>query len=146
LPITSLTRLQGTNKHSTVRMQLYLTVVADTIFPSPVCAASSFTVSTPYEAGRFRVKLVLSNDYPNSPPRAFFLTPVYHPNVGPSMDICVNTLKKDWTPSVTMSHIFQVCVYLSKKLFASRLTVKCNAITHHRTGLPCSPTSYYVAR
>ncbi|KAG5178298.1 ubiquitin-conjugating enzyme E2S [Tribonema minus] len=65
-------------------------------------------VGTPYEGGSFRVKLVLSSDYPSSPPRGFFLTRIYHPNVGPTGDICVNTLKKDWTQAVTMAHIFQV--------------------------------------
>jgi ubiquitin-conjugating enzyme E2 S len=54
------------------------------------------------------VKLVLSEDYPNSPPRGFFLTKIYHPNVAPNGDICVNTLKKDWTPDVTLKHVLQV--------------------------------------
>jgi ubiquitin-conjugating enzyme E2 S len=35
---------------------------------------------TPYAGGKFRVKLVLSEDYPSSPPRGFFLTKIYHPN------------------------------------------------------------------
>ena len=54
------------------------------------------------------MKLVLSQDFPNSPPRGFFLTKIYHPNVGPTGDICVNTLKKDWTATVTLSHVLQV--------------------------------------
>lgn len=54
------------------------------------------------------MKLVLSHDFPNSPPRGFFLTKIYHPNVGPTGDICVNTLKKDWTATVTLSHVLQV--------------------------------------
>lgn len=58
--------------------------------------------------GTFHVKLVLSQDFPNSPPRGFFLTKIYHPNVGPTGDICVNTLKKDWTATVTLSHVLQV--------------------------------------
>lgn len=41
--------------------------------------------------------------------RGFFLTKIYHPNVDMSTGaICVNTLKKDWTPSVTMSHVLSV--------------------------------------
>mmetsp|Transcript_19862 Transcript_19862/g.32658 ORF Transcript_19862/g.32658 Transcript_19862/m.32658 type:complete len:227 (+) Transcript_19862:141-821(+) len=65
-------------------------------------------VGTPYEGGAFRCKLVLSNDFPNSPPRGFFLTKIFHPNVAPNGDICVNTLKRDWKADLGMSHIFQV--------------------------------------
>ncbi|CAN0008169.1 unnamed protein product, partial [Heterosigma akashiwo] len=60
---------------------------------------------TPYEGGMFRVKIVLSEDYPASPPKGYFLTPIFHPNVAEAGDICVNTLKRDWGPKVTMSKI-----------------------------------------
>ena len=46
------------------------------------------------------MKLVLSKDYPVSPPKGFFLTKIFHPNVGPQGEICVNTLKKDWKPDL----------------------------------------------
>jgi ubiquitin-conjugating enzyme E2 S len=55
---------------------------------------------TPYNGGFFRVKLVLSKDYPASPPKGFFLTKIFHPNVGQQGEICVNTLKKDWKPDL----------------------------------------------
>lgn len=54
------------------------------------------------------MKLVIPKEYPNAPPRGFFLTKIYHPNVADNGDICVNTLKKDWTTEVTLKHIFQV--------------------------------------
>ena len=54
------------------------------------------------------MKLVLSSDYPASPPRGFFLTKIYHPNVANNGDICVNTLKKDWSPETTLKHVLQV--------------------------------------
>lgn len=63
---------------------------------------------TPYDGGAFHIKLVLSNDFPHSPPRGFFLTKIYHPNVASNGDICVNTLKRDWTAEVTISHVLQV--------------------------------------
>lgn len=63
---------------------------------------------TPFYGGRFRMKLVLSEDYPNSPPKGYFLTKIYHPNIANNGDICVNTLKRDWNPSVTIKHILQV--------------------------------------
>lgn len=60
---------------------------------------------TPYCGGSFRVKLLLSKDYPVSPPKGFFLTKIFHPNVGPQGEICVNTLKKDWKPDLGIKHI-----------------------------------------
>ena len=69
---------------------------------------------TPYDGGSFHIKLVLSNDFPHSPPRGFFLTKIYHPNVASNGDICVNTLKRDWTAEVTISHVLQVRRRLSR--------------------------------
>jgi len=63
---------------------------------------------TPFHRGRFRMKLILSHDYPNTPPRGYFLTKIYHPNVSSNGDICVNTLKKDWNPTTTLKHVLQV--------------------------------------
>jgi len=60
---------------------------------------------TPYTGGAFRIKLVLSKDYPASPPKGYFLTKIFHPNVGPQGEICVNTLKKDWKPDLGIKHI-----------------------------------------
>jgi ubiquitin-conjugating enzyme E2 S len=35
----------------------------------------------------------------------WFATKIFHPNVGPSGEICVNTLKKDWKSTYGISHI-----------------------------------------
>jgi len=67
---------------------------------------------TPYAGGHFRVKLSMPKDFPHSPPRGYFLTRIFHPNVAPtSGEICVNTLKKDWKPEYGIRHVL--------------LTVKC---------------------
>ena len=65
-------------------------------------------METPYEGGTFQLKLVIGQDYPSAPPKGFFLTRIYHPNVAERGDICVNTLKRDWKESVTLSHILAV--------------------------------------
>lgn len=60
---------------------------------------NNFLVGTPYENGVFRCKIVLTDNFPANPPKGYFLTKIFHPNVAqPSGDICVNTLKKDWNP------------------------------------------------
>lgn len=60
---------------------------------------------TPYAGGMFRVKLALGKDFPQAPPKAFFLTKIFHPNVANSGEICVNTLKRDWKPDLGIKHI-----------------------------------------
>jgi ubiquitin-conjugating enzyme E2 S len=52
---------------------------------------------TPYEHGVFTVRLQFGPDYPQSPPKAHFMTKMFHPNVSAQGEICVNTLKKDWS-------------------------------------------------
>lgn len=54
------------------------------------------------------MKLILSHEYPGAPPKGYFLTKIYHPNVASNGDICVNTLKKDWNPDTTLKHVLQV--------------------------------------
>lgn len=66
---------------------------------------------TPYAGGHFRMKLVLGKNFPNEPPKAYFLTKIFHPNVAKNGEICVNTLKKDWKAELGIKHVL--------------LTVKC---------------------
>merc|ERR1712167_35847 len=63
---------------------------------------------TPYEGGCFKMKLVLGSDFPSAPPKGFFLTTIFHPNVAKNGAICVNTLKKDWKSSMGIAHILTV--------------------------------------
>ena len=38
---------------------------------------------TPYEGGSFRLRMVLGDDFPRLPPKGFFTTKIFHPNVNP---------------------------------------------------------------
>ncbi|CDH54021.1 ubiquitin-conjugating enzyme e2 s-like [Lichtheimia corymbifera JMRC:FSU:9682] len=66
---------------------------------------------TPYENGYFKVRLLLADGYPEVPPKGYFVTKIFHPNVAPNGEICVNTLKKDWKSTLGIAHVL--------------LTVKC---------------------
>lgn len=66
---------------------------------------------TPYAGGHFRMKLVLGKNFPSEPPKGYFLTKIFHPNVAKNGEICVNTLKKDWKAELGIKHVL--------------LTVKC---------------------
>ncbi|XP_046352236.1 ubiquitin-conjugating enzyme E2 S-like [Haliotis rubra] len=60
---------------------------------------------TPYAGGVFRMKLVLGKNFPSEPPKAYFLTKIFHPNVATNGEICVNTLKKDWKAELGLKHV-----------------------------------------
>ncbi|XP_068785324.1 ubiquitin-conjugating enzyme E2 S isoform X1 [Struthio camelus] len=60
---------------------------------------------TPYAGGVFRMKLVLGKEFPAAPPKGYFLTKIFHPNVGPSGEICVNVLKRDWKAELGIRHV-----------------------------------------
>merc|ERR1712141_362809 len=60
---------------------------------------------TPYYGGKFRVKLSIGKDFPQGPPKGFFVTKIFHPNVSSKGEICVNTLKKDWKSDLGLRHV-----------------------------------------
>ncbi len=53
--------------------------------------------------------LKIPEDFPKSPPKGYFLTKIFHPNISDKGDICVNSLKKDWDPmNWSIRHILRV--------------------------------------
>ena len=60
---------------------------------------------TPYAGGYFKVRFVFTEEFPAAPPKCWFSTKLFHPNVGPAGEICVNTLKKDWKATYGIQHI-----------------------------------------
>uniref|UniRef100_A0A7S1Q646 E2 ubiquitin-conjugating enzyme n=1 Tax=Neobodo designis TaxID=312471 RepID=A0A7S1Q646_NEODS len=63
---------------------------------------------TPFAGGNFQVSLILGEDYPAAPPKGYFRTKIFHPNVSEKGEICVNTLKKDWSPELGLRHVLTV--------------------------------------
>ncbi|KAI8068146.1 ubiquitin-conjugating enzyme E2 S-like protein [Gilbertella persicaria] len=60
---------------------------------------------TPYEDGYFKIELVMDQCFPEKPPKGYFLTKIFHPNVSDTGEICVNTLKKDWKAELGIEHV-----------------------------------------
>lgn len=54
-----------------------------------------FTTKTPYANKLFRIKLILKKNFPSKPPKKFFTTKIFHPNVTNNDKIYINTLKKN---------------------------------------------------
>ena len=62
------------------------------------------------------MKLVLGKNFPSEPPKGFFTTKIFHPNVASNGEICVNTLKKDWKAELGIKHILLVRMMHKKKI------------------------------
>ncbi|KAJ2558080.1 ubiquitin-conjugating enzyme E2 S [Coemansia sp. RSA 1933] len=60
---------------------------------------------TPYEGGKFLVRLTIDENFPDTPPKGIFVTKIFHPNVSEQGEICVNTLKKDWQKHYGIEHV-----------------------------------------
>ena len=58
--------------------------------------------NTPYYGGFFRLKINFPDNYPNSPPEIFFITPIWHPNITFSTNekgkVCISQLN-NWNPN-----------------------------------------------
>jgi ubiquitin-conjugating enzyme E2 G1 len=45
-----------------------------------------------YAGGFFRARLSFPEDYPHSPPKMRFETPIWHPNIYPDGNVCISIL------------------------------------------------------
>jgi len=60
---------------------------------------------TPFEGGIFSLNIIFKNTYPYRPPVITFITPIYHCNINHKGDICIDILKDNWSPSLTIDKV-----------------------------------------
>lgn len=60
---------------------------------------------TPYQGGIFNLAITFPPDFPFRPPRIRFKTPIFHPNIHQSGEICLDILKDRWSPALTIQKV-----------------------------------------
>lgn len=65
-----------------------------------------------YNGGSFKFHCKIPQDYPNSPPDFKCLQRIYHPNIDPEGHVCLNILRSDWKPTLTLQLIFAGILHL----------------------------------
>ncbi|KAF3454788.1 hypothetical protein FNV43_RR05236 [Rhamnella rubrinervis] len=71
-------------------------------------------VDSPYAGGVFLVSIHFPPDYPFKPPKVAFRTKVFHPNINSNGSICLDILKEQWSPALTISKVLlSICSLLT---------------------------------
>ncbi|KAI5863912.1 putative glutaryl-CoA dehydrogenase [Durotheca rogersii] len=69
---------------------------------------------SPYSGGVFFLAIHFPTDYPFKPPKVNFTTRIYHPNINSNGSICLDILRDQWSPALTISKVLlSICSMLT---------------------------------
>jgi len=69
---------------------------------------------SPYSGGVFFLSIIFPTDYPFKPPKISFTTKIYHPNINANGSICLDILRDQWSPALTISKVLlSICSMLT---------------------------------
>ena len=60
---------------------------------------------SPYAGGVFFLNIHFPTDYPFKPPKITFSSKIYHPNINSNGSICLDILKDQWSPALTIAKV-----------------------------------------
>jgi len=69
-------------------------------FKLTICPDEGF-----YKNGKFVFSFKIGSSYPHEPPKVKCETQVYHPNIDLEGNVCLNILREDWKPVLTINSI-----------------------------------------
>lgn len=124
---TTPAKKQFNNALSTSAKRIQKELAEITLDPPPNCSAGPkgdnlfewlSTIFGPpgsvYESGIFYLDINFSTDYPFKPPKVCFKTRIYHCNVNSQGAICLDILKDNWSPALTISKVLlSICSLLT---------------------------------
>lgn len=69
---------------------------------------------TPYHNGVFELDITFTTEYPFKPPTVYFITPIYHCNISDNGTICLDLLKNNWSPALSIGKLLlSICSLLA---------------------------------
>ena len=66
----------------------------------------------PYRGGRFVFSVVVAGGYPHEAPKVKCRTKVFHPNIDTDGNVCLNILREDWKPVLSVTSILHGLQFL----------------------------------
>lgn len=89
---------------------------------------------SPYSGGVFFLDIHFPADYPFKPPKVSFTTRIYHCNINSNGGICLDILKDQWSPALTISKVTINLVYWRDTLIMNEeSTITCYDDTSEST-------------
>ena len=68
---------------------------------------------SPFEGGKFQLSLTFGSEYPFKPPRITFTSRMHHPNISTVGEICLDILKDQWSPALSITKVLlSICSLL----------------------------------
>ena len=103
--MSTLQRLQYEIKNSKELHEYGITTLVDESNIYKWIITMKGPTDSPYQEGIFKLSVGFPSNYPFAPPSINFITKIYHCNVNNSGGICLDILKDQWSPALTINKV-----------------------------------------
>ena len=78
---------------------------------------------SPYSGGVFFLDIHFPADYPFKPPKVSFTTRIYHCNINSNGGICLDILKDQWSPALTISKVPEPFLFCATRSLSAHVSL-----------------------